>query len=147
MNSLPSRHSAFARALHNPNGAPGRPFTDALGPIVYNRPSPMQLLRNLRPFGAAQPPGAQGIRPYTRVYNAMQSIPRRIRSHFPVHAASNASGATSLMSGGTPGRMTSIGRFLNTHKRKLIIGGAVAGGVAVIAGAISGALYAKRKKK
>jgi len=44
--------------------------------------------------------------------------------------------------------MTSLGRFLNTHKRKLIVGGGVIAGVAIVGGTVGGILSdsAKRQK-
>ena len=73
----------------------------------------------------------------------MRNVTRRIRGMFPVRAAAVDGDNEHILDGG--GRM-SIGRFLNTHKRKLIIGGAVLGGAAVIGGTVGGILSAKRGK-
>ena len=62
---------------------------------------------------------------------------------FPVRAAANGENAPLI---GQHRRLVSLGKFLNTHKRRLIIGGGVIGGAAIVSGTIAGIQSAKRRK-
>jgi hypothetical protein len=73
----------------------------------------------------------------------IRSVPRRIRGMFPIRAAANGENAPLI---GQRRRLVSFGKFLNTHKRKLIIGGGVIGGAAIVGGTIAGIQSAKRRK-
>ena len=127
-------------------------------------------------FGRRPAQGVESVRPSTQLLRTIRSIPGRIQGHFrgremegipeesgsalpirvrmrnvtqrirglfPMRAAAVDGDNEPILDSG--GKM-SIGRFLNTHKRKLIIGGAVLGGAAVIGGTVGGILSAKRKK-
>src|SRR5271156_1944177 len=73
----------------------------------------------------------------TAIFNSFKDFPKRLRSLFPVRGHGNISGENILldrssMSGSFKKKKTSLGAFLNTHKRKLIIGGGILGGVATV---------------
>jgi hypothetical protein len=110
-----------------------------------------------RPFGHTLPPGTVTQRPSAQLLKTIQRIPERIRGLFPnntaqrmrslfaIRASANGESAP-LLGGGGGGRMTSMGRFLNTHKRKLITAGAIVGGAAIVGATVGGILDAKRRK-
>jgi hypothetical protein len=91
--------------------------------------------------------GTATTRPSTQLLRTIRGIPGRIRGLFPVRAAAMNEREELIP---RERRETSIGRFLNTHKRKLIIGGAVIGGAAIVGGTLGGTLSrilsAKRRK-
>jgi hypothetical protein len=75
---------------------------------------------------------------------ASRNAARRIRAIFPVRQYDGGE-RQSLLSNRSAPRNT-LGAFLNRHKRKLIIGGAIAGTVGVVGGTIASIVSAKRKK-
>ena len=85
-------------------------------------------------------------RPSTSFLKTLKSIPRRIRGLFPPHTSNLGENVPLLTGGSGGGRRTSLGRFLNTHKRKLIIGGGILGGAAIVGGTVAGIFKTKREK-
>ena len=86
-------------------------------------------------------------RPPVRNFSLAQSsrnIVRRIRTLFP-RRHYDAEDRQSLLSGDGSGPTRRS--FFNRHKRKLIIGGAIAGTAAVIGGTIAGIVTAAKRKK
>lgn len=75
---------------------------------------------------------------------ASRNAARRIRAIFPVRRYDG--GERQSLLNNRPAPRNTLGAFLNRHKRKLIIGGAIAGTVGAIGGTVAGIVSAKRKK-
>ena len=100
-------------------------------------------------LGGARPPNIPSVRHSAAFFKTFKDFPKRIRSIFPARGSpvtlgENVPLLTDVPGGRIPRRMTSLGRFLNTHKRKLIVGGGVIAGVAIVGGILSDS--AKRQK-
>ena len=90
-------------------------------------------------------------RPPTTILKTLKSLPRRFRGMSSPRGSANLGENMPLLTGGGSGGeqpKMSLGRYLNMHKRKLIVGGAgVLGGAAIVGGTVAGILSGSTKRE
>ena len=108
----------------------------AAGQVRYPNLAAGQVRYNVATQQVHLPPLARGIGSPPTASRFL----RYVRSHFPIRYPR---GQRLIQGGGGPRR--SFGAFLNRHKRKFIVGGAILGAAALIGGTAAGLALKKKK--
>ena len=116
---------------------PTLPNLAAAGQVRYNVATGQVRLPALAPFRGGSPPLARGIGSPPTVSRFL----RYVRSQFPIRYPRGQP----LIQRREGGPRRSFGAFLNRHKRKFIVGGAMLGAAALIGGTAAGIALKKKK--